>query len=209
MGILEELISLGTVIPGLLTTPLSSLGIGPTPQPPAPGPQSVEFPAWVPKDWQPVLGEAGEKAGINPLLLATLAKQESGFNPAATNTSSGAAGPFQFMPGTARMYGLKDIRDPQASANATARMIVDNLKRFGGDTKKALMAHFGGSSTKGWGPKTRAYGEQVTSRLPWDVIKNPWLGQGAAPFNEVPTQSLQGGPDKRIPLMMMLLGLGG
>jgi hypothetical protein len=42
------------------------------------------------------------------------------------NESSGAAGPFQFMPKTAKQYGLDDPYDLEESAKAAARLAADN-----------------------------------------------------------------------------------
>ena len=44
------------------------------------------------------------------------------------NETSGAAGPFQFMPKTAKQYGLDDPYDLEASAEAAARLAADNRK---------------------------------------------------------------------------------
>ena len=42
------------------------------------------------------------------------------------NKKSGAAGPFQFIPSTAKAYGLSDPYDINASAEAAARLAADN-----------------------------------------------------------------------------------
>jgi len=44
------------------------------------------------------------------------------------NETSGAAGPFQFMPKVAKQYGLDDPYDLEASAEAAARLAADNRK---------------------------------------------------------------------------------
>jgi hypothetical protein len=56
---------------------------------------------------------------------ARLAKIESGGNPNARNPS-GAAGLYQFMPATARQYGLTNPFDPQASQVAVEKLTADN-----------------------------------------------------------------------------------
>jgi hypothetical protein len=63
---------------------------------------------------------------IPPGYLSSILNVESGdkrgnFNPNAHN-ASGAAGPFQFVPSTARGMGLSNPYDVGASAEATARM---------------------------------------------------------------------------------------
>tara|TARA_R110000868_G_scaffold71458_2_gene209285 strand:- start:155 stop:961 length:807 start_codon:yes stop_codon:yes gene_type:complete len=44
------------------------------------------------------------------------------------NETSGAAGPFQFMPKVAKQYGLDDPYDLEASAEAAARLAADNRR---------------------------------------------------------------------------------
>lgn len=71
-----------------------------------------------------------------PLSLAYLPAIESGFNPNA-RSRAGAVGMWQFMRGTARMYGLKITRskderqDPVKSTFAAAEYLNDLLAMFG------------------------------------------------------------------------------
>jgi membrane-bound lytic murein transglycosylase D len=71
-----------------------------------------------------------------PLSLAYLPAIESGFNPYA-RSRAGAVGMWQFMRGTARMYGLKITRskderkDPIKSTYAAAEYLNDLLAMFG------------------------------------------------------------------------------
>lgn len=56
---------------------------------------------------------------------------------------AGATGHFQFMPGTAKQYGLsrEDTFDLGKSSEGAARYLADLLKKYSGDTDKALAAY--------------------------------------------------------------------
>jgi soluble lytic murein transglycosylase-like protein len=76
-------------------------------------------------------------------LLAAQLYAESGFNPFATS-SAGAQGIAQFMPGTARSYGLANPFDPEAAIDAQAHLMRDLLERFDGKVALALAGYNAG-----------------------------------------------------------------
>ncbi|MFM0503967.1 lytic transglycosylase domain-containing protein [Paraburkholderia caffeinilytica] len=53
----------------------------------------------------------------------------------------GAMGPFQFMPDTAKQYGLDDPYNLHDSAAAAARMMGDLMRKYKGDIRKALAGY--------------------------------------------------------------------
>ncbi|KHN59919.1 lytic transglycosylase domain-containing protein [Aeromonas hydrophila] len=79
-------------------------------------------------------------------LLASVADVESGWDPNA-ESSAGAVGLFQFMPETAKAYGLEGaaLFDPHKQTNAAARYFSDLSKRYGGDITKMLSQYNGGN----------------------------------------------------------------
>jgi hypothetical protein len=78
---------------------------------------------------------------VDPAYMTRLAMVESGGNVNAANPSSSARGPFQFINSTAKQYGLSNPNDPAASADAAARLTLDN--------KAALTAALGRDPTPG------------------------------------------------------------
>jgi hypothetical protein len=74
------------------------------------------------------IAAADESSGLAkryPGFMTRMAQIESGGNPDAYN-ASGAAGLYQFVPSTARGYGLANPYDPAASAQAASRLTLDN-----------------------------------------------------------------------------------
>jgi len=82
--------------------------------------------------------------GLPAGLLDAIAYIESRYNPNA-RSPVGAAGAFQFMPATAKAYGLTDPNDPIASAKAAGALLGNLVKRYNGDVDKAIAAY-------NWGP---------------------------------------------------------
>ena len=86
--------------------------------------------------------EAAVRAGIDPLLLASLVKAESGFRANAVS-SCGAQGLCQLMPATAKSLGVTDPTDPVQNLRAGARYFANNLRIYG-RTDLALAAYHDG-----------------------------------------------------------------
>lgn len=79
--------------------------------------------------YQRLFEQAGQRYGVDPELLAAVAKTESGFSPAAVS-AAGAIGLMQLMPGTARGLGV-DPRDPAQAVDGAARLLAQHLRTFG------------------------------------------------------------------------------
>lgn len=105
---------------------------------------------------------------IDPDLFVSLAKRESGLRPDAKNPGSTAGGLFQFIDGTWNRYGnKKDKFDPEANADAAARMLRDNLGMFEGDYSKALAAHHVGAGKAATALTDRRVGDKDVSTQQW------------------------------------------
>jgi cell wall-associated NlpC family hydrolase len=72
---------------------------------------------------------AAQKYGLDPTVLAAVAKVESGFNPDAVS-GAGATGLMQFMPSTAAGMGI-DASDPAQAIDGAGRYLSAQLARFG------------------------------------------------------------------------------
>lgn len=111
----------------------------------------------------------GARHGVDPALLASIAKAESGFDPRAVS-HAGAQGLMQIMPATARGLGVADPFDPAQAIDGAARLLKGNLERFG-SVELALAAYNAGPGavTKYGGippyRETQAYVPKVLANL--------------------------------------------
>jgi len=86
---------------------------------------------------------AGAKHGVPPRLLAAMCKTESNFNPKA-GSGAGAQGLMQFMPATAKSYGI-DPWDPAQAIDGAARYMKNSLGMFPGRTDLAVASYNAGA----------------------------------------------------------------
>jgi hypothetical protein len=86
--------------------------------------------------------EAARNAGISEdLFLHMMAKETGGLdNPESARSKAGAMGIAQFMPATAKQYGI-DPMDMKQALPAAAKMTSNLLKHYGGDQRLAAMAY--------------------------------------------------------------------
>lgn len=68
--------------------------------------------------------------GLPAGYMNAMAMIESGGNPLAYNAGSGAAGLYQFVPKTAKAYGITDPYDVQQASAGAAALAVDNARQF-------------------------------------------------------------------------------
>lgn len=92
------------------------------------------------------IAEAARKEGVDPLLLWTIAYNETRFRPWLTSPKR-AQGLMQFIPATASRFGLADPYEPKASIHAAARYVkyLDGL--FGRRIESVLAAYNSGEGT--------------------------------------------------------------
>jgi soluble lytic murein transglycosylase-like protein len=86
--------------------------------------------SFVPARFAPAIARAAQRWSVAGTLLAAQIYKESRFNPFA-RSPAGAQGIAQFMPGTARAYGLRDPLDADQAIDAQAHLMRDLLRQFG------------------------------------------------------------------------------
>jgi len=90
-----------------------------------------------------VVNTASGRYHLDPDLVNSVIRAESGFNPTA-KSPKGAQGLMQLMPGTASRLGVNDSFDPQANVDGGARYLRELLERYDFDLIKALAAYNAG-----------------------------------------------------------------
>ena len=94
-------------------------------------------------EYDSVIEQASERYGVDPAVLHGLIQQESGFDPSA-QSSAGASGLTQLMPGTASSMGVANPLNPTESIEGGARYLSQLMSQFGGNTEDALAAYNAG-----------------------------------------------------------------
>jgi len=117
-----------------------------------------------------------------PLELAYVSMLESGFNTAAVS-HAGAAGMWQFMPNTARHYGLRvgdgvdERNDPEKATRAAAAYFKDLIAIFGSRSSVLLcMAAYNAGEQRVINALKRI-DDPVRDRDFWHLYRMGWLAQ--------------------------------
>lgn len=117
---------------------------------------------------------AAQRYNIDPNLLSAVIQTESSGNPNAKGPSTKygtAEGIAQLLPSTAKALGVKNPNDPAEAIPAMAKLLDENLTRYG-NVQDALHAYHGGTDQANWGPKTQAYAQKVLGQVAAGQNKN-------------------------------------
>jgi membrane-bound lytic murein transglycosylase D len=136
--------------------------------------QRTSFRRWLKRAaiYLPIIDKELKKAAL-PQSLAYLAMIESGFNPAAYSPA-GASGLWQFIPDTARHYGLRidswvdERRDSEKATQAAVSYLDALYKRFG-DWQLAVAAYNAGEG------KIQRGLEKYKAKNFWDLAAKDYL----------------------------------
>jgi soluble lytic murein transglycosylase len=112
--------------------------------------------AYLPVRWPGALAAAAAESGVEPWLLAGIARQESTFTAHAVSPR-GAVGVLQLLPSTARGHaralGLgqqPDLREPSLNLRLGARELARLIERFGAVEPAIAAYNAGATRVRGW-----------------------------------------------------------
>lgn len=139
-------------------------------------------------DIHKTIDEVAQKHGVDPGLVHSVVKAESGYNPNA-RSPVGAQGLMQLMPGTARDLGVTDPYDPKQNIEGGVKLLKRLQDKYK-DNRKALAAYNAGEKAVDSAggvpdyPETKAYVNKILGPEKSDDIDALAKKFGGEPFSE-------------------------
>jgi len=96
-----------------------------------------------PSKYDVMIKKIGSEEGVDPALIKSIMKAESGFNPMA-KSPKGAMGLMQLMPATAGRFGVKDASDPEQNIRGGTKYLKFLSKKYQGDLTRIISAYNAG-----------------------------------------------------------------
>ncbi|MCC7170221.1 MAG: lytic transglycosylase domain-containing protein [Planctomycetes bacterium] len=129
--------------------------------------------------YEPMIAAAARRHGVDPRVLWTIAYLETRFRPTLVSPAN-AAGLMQFIPATARRFGLANRFDPAASIDAAARYVRFLSRQFDGRLDLILAGYNAGEGA------VAAFRDGRSLRLPNGRVINPRAIRtgGVPPYRE-------------------------
>ncbi|HUG55235.1 MAG TPA: lytic transglycosylase domain-containing protein [Vicinamibacteria bacterium] len=118
----------------------------PAPSTPASAAATPKRAGWDRESLEPIIQEAAALHGLSASLIRAVIQTESQFNPMAVSRV-GAKGLMQLMPITARHVGIENPFDPRENVLGGTKYLSSMLRRFDGNTARALAAYNAGPTT--------------------------------------------------------------
>lgn len=135
--------------------------------------ESISSRANKPSKFDELFKKYGEMFNVSPTELKLRALVESGLNPTVVNNKSGSMGLMQFMPDTAKRFGI-DPMNPEQAIAAAASLMAQAGGTLGSDMSKVDRVYYGGNE-KASGPNTSQYVEN------WRALRQAVYGAGRPP----------------------------
>ena len=95
------------------------------------------------KRYEPLIKQMAAEHNVDAALVKAVVHAESYFDPNATS-KKGASGLMQLMPQTARIYGIRDLYNPQQNLEAGVRHLRYLLNKYDYSLQHALAAYNAG-----------------------------------------------------------------
>jgi soluble lytic murein transglycosylase-like protein len=124
-------------------SPIEAPALAPRPDQPASHPELQAENAGQPLDLSEVIKAASGTYRLDPDLVNSVIRAESGFNVRAVSPK-GAQGLMQLMPQTASELGVQNAFDPRANVEGGTRYLRELLEHYDFDLIKALAAYNAG-----------------------------------------------------------------
>jgi len=165
---LPAISNLRRVFPNYLETPLDHL------------PKPI-WEMFFPVNFASIIFKEADKQKVDPYLLLALIRQESGFDPQALSTAN-AHGLMQLLPSTARLVakGMKmnppsvaRLHDPEVNIPLGTKYFSDLLRRFDGQSDKALASYNAGEDrVEAWTTEGFADRAEFVETIPFTQTRN-------------------------------------